>query len=228
MDKGAVVLLSGGIDSATTLAVAREEGYRCIALSFDYGQRHAVELEAARRVASHFGVQDHRILKIDLRGIGGSALTDELAVPKGRSLEEMTQGIPVTYVPARNIIFLSLALAVAERAECRHIFLGVNALDYSGYPDCRPAFIEAYEAMARLGTKAGVEGRPPQIHAPLIHMNKAEIIRRGQALGVPFAATHSCYDPDPQGLACGGCDSCRLRKKGFYEAQIPDPTPYAV
>ena len=226
MNRRAIVLLSGGIDSATTLAIALNEGYRCIALSFRYGQRHAVELEAARRIAADFGIEDHRIVEIDLTAFGGSALTGALEVPKGRSPEEMGGTIPITYVPARNIIFLSFALALAETTETQDIFIGVNALDYSGYPDCRPTFINRFEAMARAGTKAGIEGNPFKIHTPLIEMTKAEIIRRGAALGVDFAHTHSCYDPDEQGRACGLCDSCLLRKKGFHEADIPDPTLY--
>jgi 7-cyano-7-deazaguanine synthase len=224
----AVVLLSGGIDSSVTLAIAQEVGFRCIALSFRYGQRHAVELEAARRIAADWGVEDHRIVEFDLRRFGHSALTDILEVPKGRSPAEMAGEIPVTYVPARNIIFLSFALALAEVTESRDIFIGVNALDYSGYPDCRPAFINQFEAMARVGTKAGAEGNPFRIHAPLISMTKAEIIRRGAALGVNFAHTHSCYDPDAEGRACGLCDSCLLRKKGFHEAELPDPTRYVI
>ncbi len=227
MTKKAVILLSGGIDSTTTMAIAKEDGFECIALSFQYGQRHSVELDAARRVAAEMGVCDHRIVEIDLRQFGNSALTDNIEVPKGRSSVEMLQAIPVTYVPARNIIFLSFALALAEVTECWDIYIGVNALDYSGYPDCRPPFIKQFEEMARVGTKAGVEGNPFHIHTPLIHLSKAEIIRRGASLKVDYALTHSCYDPSPQGLACGECDSCLLRKKGFYEADIPDPTRYA-
>jgi 7-cyano-7-deazaguanine synthase len=227
MKKTAVVLFSGGIDSSTTLAIALKEGFECLALTFHYGQRHAVELEAARRIAAAMGVRDHRVVDIDLRQLGKSALTDKIEVPKGRSVDEMSRQIPVTYVPARNIIFLSYALALAEVTESRDLFIGVNALDYSGYPDCRPSFIKQFEEMARVGTKAGVEGHPVRIHTPLIHLTKAEIIRRGTALRVDFALTHSCYDPDPQGLACGFCDSCLLRKKGFHEADIPDPTIYS-
>lgn len=226
MEKRSIVLLSGGIDSSVTLAIAQAEGFNCIALSFRYGQRHAVELQAARQITRDFGVSDHRIVEIDLQQFGHSALTDNIEIPKSRPLDEMDKSIPITYVPARNIIFLSYALALAEVTTSRDIFIGVNALDYSGYPDCRPAFIKQYEEMARVGTKAGVEGNPLRIHTPLIQMTKAEIIRRGAALGVPFAHTHSCYDPDAQGRACGECDSCLLRKKGFYEANIPDPTLY--
>ncbi|MFB3788151.1 MAG: 7-cyano-7-deazaguanine synthase QueC [bacterium] len=223
---GAVVLLSGGLDSATVLAVARSEGYRCVALSFRYGQRHAIELDAARRVAQAQGVTDHRIVEIDLRQFGQSALTDAIAVPKNRPLEDMSRSIPVTYVPARNIIFLSYALALAEVTGSQAIFIGVNAIDYSGYPDCRPAFIQQFEEMARIGTRMGVEGRPVRVHAPLLRLSKADIIRWGTSLGVDYAITHSCYDPDPEGRACGQCDSCRLRKKGFDEAGIPDPAVY--
>lgn len=225
--KRAVVLLSGGLDSATTLAIACEAGYTIHALSFRYGQRHAVELEAARRVAEHFRVAEHVIAEIDLRVFGGSALTADIAVPKGRSLVEMSQDIPVTYVPARNTIFLSFALAYAETRGASDIFIGVNALDYSGYCDCRPVYIEAYERMANLATKAGVEGKQQiRIHTPLIELSKAEIIRRGLALGVDYALTHSCYDPTPEGLACGQCDSCLLRLKGFAEAGAQDPVRY--
>lgn len=222
----AVVLLSGGVDSATALAVARNEGFHCVALSFRYGQRHEIELHAARRVAQSLGVMDHRIVEIDLRQFGKSALTGDIEVPKNRPLEEMSSAIPVTYVPARNIIFLAYALALAEVTGSQAIFIGVNAIDYSGYPDCRPAFIQQFEEMARTGTQMGVEGRPVRIHAPLLYLSKAEIIRRGAALGVDYALTHSCYDPDPKGRACGQCDSCRLRKKGFAEAGIPDPAVY--
>ncbi len=222
----AVVLLSGGLDSATALAIALHDGYSCTALSFRYGQRHEIELNAARRVAQSLGVHDHRIVEIDLRVFGKSALTDTIDVPKNRAIEQMTGSIPVTYVPARNIIFLSFALALAEVTESRDVFIGVNAIDYSGYPDCRPTFIKQFEEMARLGTKTGVEGRPIRIHTPLISFSKAEIIRQGMALGVDYAITHSCYDPDPEGRACGYCDSCILRKKGFDEAGVPDPTPY--
>jgi len=225
--KRAVVLLSGGIDSTTTLAIAIAEGYEVHALSFDYGQRHQIEVEAARRVADSLGTKDPRVAKIDLRIFGGSALTDDLNVPKQRSEKEIAHGIPVTYVPARNTIFLAYALAWAEVIRASDIFLGVNAIDYSGYPDCRPEFIEAFETLANLGTKAGVEGRRFQIHTPLIKFSKAEIIRKAVKLGVDLSLTHSCYDPTLEGLACGECDSCLLRLKGFREAGIQDPIPYA-
>ena len=218
----AVVLLSGGLDSATTLAIARSQGFECYALSVEYGQRHSAELDAARRVAAAAGVRDHRIMRVDLAGIGGSALTDSsIAVP-----ESPTAGIPVTYVPARNTIMLALALGWAEVLEARDIFLGVNAVDYSGYPDCRPEFIAAFENLATLATKAGVEGHPCRIHAPLIRLSKAEIIREGVRLGVDYALTVSCYQADSQGRACGKCDSCRLRRAGFEAAGVPDPTAY--
>jgi 7-cyano-7-deazaguanine synthase len=223
----AVVLLSGGIDSTTTLAIARAGDYDAYALSFDYGQRHKIETEAARRVADSLGAKEHRIAKIDLRIFGGSALTDDVKVPKKRSETEIADGIPITYVPARNTIFLAYALAWAEVIPAADIFLGVNAIDYSGYPDCRPEFIEAFEAMANLGTKAGAEGRRFQIHTPLIKFSKAEIIRKAVELGVDLSLTHSCYDPSPEGLACGECDSCLLRLKGFRETGIKDPTRYA-
>jgi 7-cyano-7-deazaguanine synthase len=220
----AVVLLSGGLDSATVLAIARRGGFECYALSFRYGQRHAWELEAAKRVAVALGAAEHRIAEIDLRAFGGSALTGDIAVPKGRAPEEMAHGIPVTYVPARNTIFLAFALAWAEVLGANDIFIGVNALDFSGYPDCRPEFIEAFEKMANLGTKAGVEGRQKlRIHTPLIAMTKAEIIRRGIALGVDYGITSSCYDPGPEGQPCGECDSCLLRAKGFRKAGVGDP-----
>jgi 7-cyano-7-deazaguanine synthase len=226
--KNAVVLLSGGLDSTTALAIALAEGHAVYAMSFRYGQRHSVELESARRVAEAMGVARHLVVDIDLRAIGGSALTDEIAVPKSRSSEEMTAGIPVTYVPARNTIFLSLALSWAEVLGAADIFIGVNALDYSGYPDCRPEYIEAFERMANLATKAGVEGRTRlKVHTPLIAMTKAEIIRTGLALGVDYSLTHSCYDPTAEGLACGRCDSCLLRRKGFTEAGARDPLAYA-
>jgi 7-cyano-7-deazaguanine synthase len=222
--KRAVVLLSGGLDSATVLAIARSEGYKCHALSFDYGQRHVWELEAAKRVAAALGAAEHRIAQIDLRVFGGSALTAEIDVPKGRATDEMSHGIPVTYVPARNTIFLSFALAWAEVLGAGDIFIGVNALDYSGYPDCRPEFIAAYEQMANLATKAGVEGRQHlQIHTPLIALSKAQIIARGIELGVDYGLTSSCYDPSPAGETCGECDSCRLREKGFRENGLEDP-----
>jgi 7-cyano-7-deazaguanine synthase len=225
--KRAVVLLSGGLDSATVLAIARSEGYELYALSFSYGQRHVIELEAARRVAAAIGVADHRIAAIDLRVFGGSALTADIAVPKGRGTDEMAHGIPITYVPARNTIFLSFALAWAEVLGSSDIFIGVNALDYSGYPDCRPEFIAAFEKMANLATKAGVEGRQAlQIHTPLIALTKAQIIRRGLDLGVDYGLTSSCYDPGPMGEPCGQCDSCLLRQKGFRENGIEDPLTY--
>jgi 7-cyano-7-deazaguanine synthase len=223
----AVVLLSGGIDSTTTLAVAIAQGYEAHALSFDYGQRHQIETEAARRVAHSLGAKEHRIAKIDLRTFGGSALTDDVDVPKKRSEKEIGAGIPVTYVPARNTIFLAYALAWAEVIPASDIFLGVNAIDYSGYPDCRPQFIEAFENLANLGTKAGLEGRRFHIHTPLIKFSKADIIRKALELGVDLSRTHSCYDPTPEGLACGECDSCLLRLKGFREAGIKDPIRYA-
>jgi 7-cyano-7-deazaguanine synthase len=220
----AVVLLSGGLDSTTALAIAQAEGFQCFALSFDYGQRHEVELEAARRVADAAGVERHVVAKIDLREFGGSALTSVTEVPKGRSLDEMGDGIPVTYVPARNTIFLSFALAWAETLDASDIFIGVNALDYSGYPDCRPEYIAAFETMANLATKAGVEGRVhTRIHTPLIALSKAGIIRRGTELGVDYGLTHSCYDPDESGAPCEACDSCLLRAKGFAEAGLRDP-----
>ncbi len=220
----AVVLLSGGLDSATALAVARSEGYGCYALSFDYGQRHARELGSARRVAAALGAKEHLVLRLDLRAIGGSALTADIAVPKGRSQEAIGSGIPVTYVPARNSIFLSHALAWAEVLGSQDIFIGVNVLDASGYPDCRPEYVEAFERMANLATKAGVEGKSRfKIHTPLIKLSKAEIITLGAGLGVDFALTWSCYEPQPGGLPCGLCDSCLLRKKGFAEARLADP-----
>ncbi|MBZ5575478.1 MAG: 7-cyano-7-deazaguanine synthase QueC [Acidobacteriia bacterium] len=221
--KKAVCLLSGGLDSATCLALARRDGYVCYALSFDYGQRHRVELDAAARVATSLGAERHLVAHIGLNAFGGSALTADLAVPKARSLDAISHGIPVTYVPARNTIFLSFALAWAEVLESSDIFIGVNALDYSGYPDCRPEFIEAYERMANLATKAGVEGRTRvHIHTPLIQLSKAQIVKLAAELGVPFGVTHSCYDPGPDGRPCGQCDSCLLRRKGFEEAGIED------
>jgi 7-cyano-7-deazaguanine synthase len=218
----AVVLLSGGLDSATTLAMARSEGFECLALSFDYGQRHHAELEAARAVAQSLGAAEHRVFTIDLAQFGGSALTDSaISVPTSP-----VEGIPITYVPARNTIMLSIALAWAEVLASQDIFLGVNAVDYSGYPDCRPEYLAAFEKMANLATKAGVEGQTLHIHAPLIALSKAEIIRKGVALGVDYGMTISCYQADKEGKACGQCDSCRLRRKGFEEAGIPDPTRY--
>jgi len=225
--KRAVALLSGGLDSTTTLATAIAHGYEAYALSFDYGQRHQIEIDAARRIAGSLGAKEHRVAKIDMRMFGGSALTDDVDVPKNRSETEVAHGIPVTYVPARNTIFLAYALAWAEVIPAADIFLGVNAIDYSGYPDCRPEFIEAFETLANLGTKAGVEGRRFHIHTPLIKFSKAEIIRKATELGVDLSITHSCYDPSPEGLACGECDSCLLRLKGFREAGIADPIRYA-
>jgi 7-cyano-7-deazaguanine synthase len=219
----AICLLSGGLDSSTCLALARRQGYECYALSFDYGQRHRVELEAAARVAQALGAIRHVVARIDLRQIGHSALTDDLAVPKGRSAQDMSHGIPNTYVPARNTIFLSFALAWAEVLEAPDIFIGVNALDYSGYPDCRPEYVEAFESMANLATKAGVEGRLRiRIHTPLIRLSKADIVKLGGELGLDFGLTRSCYDPDAKGRPCGQCDSCLLRRKGFEEAGIAD------
>ncbi|MDH5232739.1 MAG: 7-cyano-7-deazaguanine synthase QueC [Gammaproteobacteria bacterium] len=217
-----VVLLSGGLDSATVLAMARSQGYACYCLSFDYGQLHKTELQAAQKLASSLDAVEHKVIKLDLRTIGGSALTDEnIAVPT-----EPTEGIPVTYVPARNTIFLSIALGWAEVLGAHDIFIGVNAVDYSGYPDCRPEYIKAYEAMAALATKAGVEGNPVRIHTPLLHYSKAEIIKMGLALGVDYEHTVSCYDADANGQACGVCDACRLRQAGFTEASVDDPTRY--
>jgi 7-cyano-7-deazaguanine synthase len=222
--KPAVCLLSGGLDSAVSLAVARREGYHCYALSFDYGQRHRTELQAAARVASSLGAAEQRVVSIDLRTFGGSALTADIAVPKAG----VGEGIPVTYVPARNTVFLSFALAWAEVLSSSDVFIGVNAIDYSGYPDCRPEFIAAFESMANLATKSGVEGRTHlKIHTPLIQLSKCEIIKLGERLGVDFSLTHSCYDPDAQGRSCGLCDSCRLRLKGFAEAHLEDPVAYA-
>ncbi|MBI1930010.1 7-cyano-7-deazaguanine synthase QueC [Candidatus Poribacteria bacterium] len=227
MEKKAVVLLSGGIDSTTTLAIAQSQGYDVYAMSFRYGQRHALELERAKHIAQKMAVKKHIIVDIDLRAFGGSALTDDIDVPKERSEQEIGTGIPVTYVPGRNTIFLSFALAWAETLGIDTIFMGVNALDYSGYPDCRPEYIEAYQRMANLATKAGVEGKTQlQIQTPLISMTKAQIIRKGTELGVDYGLTLSCYEPDEQGRACGLCDSCLLRKKGFKEADITDPTVY--
>ncbi len=223
MTEAAVVLLSGGLDSATTLAIANHEGYHCHALSFDYGQRHDAELAAARRVVAGLGAVAHRVLAIDLSGFGGSALTDPgLAVPEAPS-----PGIPITYVPARNTVFLALALAWAESLAARHIFIGVNAVDYSGYPDCRPEFIAAFGRLANLATRAGVEGAGFEIHTPLMALTKADIVRRGTGLGVDYAATVSCYQPNSRGEACGRCDSCRLRRDGFEAAGLADPTRYA-
>jgi 7-cyano-7-deazaguanine synthase len=223
----AVVLSSGGIDSTTAMAIAKHEGFKIFSLSFFYGQRHAFELEAAQKVANAIGVTKHLVINIDLKQIGGSSLTDDMDVPKDRDEQEMTREIPITYVPARNTIFLSFALAWAEVLRSSDIFIGVNAIDYSGYPDCRPEYIDAFERMANLATKAGVEGAANiRIRTPLIHLTKAQIIQKGMELGVDFALTHSCYDPSPRGLACGKCDSCFLRRKGFKEAGVTDPTRY--
>ena len=223
----AVVLLSGGLDSTTVLAIAKSEGYETYALSFSYGQRHSWELECARRVATASGVKDHRTAQIDLRVFGGSALTADIDVPKGRSLEQMSDKIPVTYVPARNTIFLSFALAWAEVLGSSDIFIGVNALDYSGYPDCRPEFIEAFERLGNLATKAGVEGHQRlKIHTPLIALSKSEIVQTGLRLGVDYGLTSSCYDPSPTGEPCGTCDSCLLRQKGFCDNGLSDPLKY--
>ncbi len=219
----AVVLLSGGLDSATALAIARSDGYVCYCMSFAYGQRHSVELDRAHAVASQLGAAEHRVVEIDLRAFGGSALTADLPVPKDR--EEM-EGIPITYVPARNTIFLSFALGWAEVLDADAIYLGINALDYSGYPDCRPEFLAAFQGLADLATRRAVEGRPIALRAPLLTLTKAEIITRGHALGVDYASTLSCYDPDPDGRACARCDSCQLRARGFAEAGLPDPTRY--
>jgi 7-cyano-7-deazaguanine synthase len=224
----AVVLLSGGIDSATAMAVAKREGFEIFALTVDYGQRHRRELAAARRLARVLGAARHLVFRMDLSPVGGSALTSETPVPKGRPEKRMAAAIPVTYVPARNTMLLAVALGWAETLGSRDLFIGVNAVDYSGYPDCRPAFIRSFERTANLATKAGVEGGRFRIRAPLLRLTKAAIIRKAASLGVPLDLTHSCYDPDPKGRACGGCDSCRLRRKGFLEAGIPDPTRYAV
>lgn len=222
--KKAVVLLSGGMDSATVLAMAHAKGYVCYALSVDYGQRHHAELSAAQRIAQTLGAHEHRVVKVDLTGFGGSSLTDEkIAVS-----QQPTEGIPLTYVPARNTIMLSLAMAWAEVLQAQDIFIGVNAVDYSGYPDCRPAYIEAFERMANLATKAAVEGHPLTVHAPLLHLSKAEIIHHGHALNVDFAQTVSCYQADESGRACGVCDACRLRRAGFFAAGIEDPTNYRI
>jgi 7-cyano-7-deazaguanine synthase len=225
--KRAVVLLSGGLDSATCLHLAASQGFQCVALSFSYGQRHQFELEAARAVAKAAGVVDHRVVAIDLRAIGGSALTADVAVPKHDDVSQLGSGIPVTYVPARNTIFLGVALGLAEVVGARDLFIGVNAVDYSGYPDCRPEFIAAFERLANLATKASVEGQRFTVHAPLSTLTKADIIRAGLKVGVDYSLTHSCYDPAPDGGACGHCDSCLLRRKGFEEAGVADPTRYA-
>jgi len=224
----AVILLSGGIDSATVAAIAKQQGFGLHALSFDYGQRHARELDSAERVANFLQVSSHRVIRFDLRAIGGSALTDQIEVPKQRSEAAIGQGIPITYVPARNTIFLSFALALAERIQCADIFFGANQLDYSGYPDCREEYIGAFERMANLATQAGVEGKSRlRIHAPLLHMTKAEIVKKGMVLNLDYSLTWSCYDPQPDGRACGRCDSCQLRLKGFKEAGAVDPIAYA-
>ena len=229
MAQPAIVLLSGGLDSSTTLAVAKAEGFDVHALSFRYGQRHEIELQAARRVASSFGIAKHIVVDIDLRQFGGSALTSDIDVPKSRSAKEIGSGVPITYVPARNTIFLSFALAWAEVLGAQDIFIGVNALDYSGYPDCRPEFIAAFEQLANLATRAGAKDKARfTIHAPLLDLTKAEIIRLGIKLGVDYSGTVSCYDPSPDGEACGECDSCQLRRKGFQEAGFEDPIRYRV
>lgn len=227
MSQKAVVLLSGGLDSTTVLAMAKAQGFDPVCLTIVYGQRHVVEVERARTVAKAMGVSEVRVVNLDLRAIGGSALTADIEVPKDREEKTMGQGIPVTYVPARNTVFLSLALGLAEVVGATDLFIGVNAVDYSGYPDCRPEFIRKFEELANLATKAGVEGAHFHVHAPLSGMTKAQIIQEGVRLGVDYGLTHSCYDPDPQGRACGRCDSCLLRKRGFLEAGVPDPTPYA-
>lgn len=229
MKKKAVVLLSGGLDSATILAIAQSQGYDVYTMSFRYGQRHVLELDSAKQISEKMGAKKHVVVDIDLRAFGGSALTDDIEVPKERSDQEIGTGIPITYVPARNTIFLSFALAWAETLEIDTIFIGVNALDYSGYPDCRPEYIEAYQEMANLATKAGIEGTTQlKVHTPLISMTKAQIIQKGTELGVDYGLTLSCYDPDPEGRACGTCDSCLLRIKGFEEAGVPDPTIYGT
>ncbi len=226
MTKKAVVLLSGGLDSTTCLALAKRDGFEPVCLSISYGQRHEVELERAKAVAKAMGVNDHRTVSIDLRAIGGSALTDSIAVPKHDDVSQVKAEIPVTYVPARNTIFLGIALGLAEVVKATDLYIGVNAVDYSGYPDCRPEFIRAFESLANLATKAGVEGARFTVHAPLSGMTKADIIRAGIAAGVDYGLTHSCYDPSPDGRACGRCDSCLLRKKGFVDAGVSDPTRY--
>jgi len=226
MNLKAIILLSGGLDSATTLAIAKTKGFQPFTLSFDYGQRHRVELDRAKEISERMGAKEHRVVNIDLAQFGGSALTDAIDVPKNRDYTEMAKGIPITYVPARNTIFLSYALAYAEVQGAHNIFIGVNAVDYSGYPDCRPEFIAAFEKVANLATKAGVEGEALKIHTPLIDLSKAQIIQKGLELGVDYSLTHSCYDPDDEGLACGICDSCQLRLKGFKEAGVDDPVKY--
>lgn len=228
MSKKAIVLLSGGIDSATALAIAKDSGYEVYAISFRYGQRHHFEVEAAKKIAVNMDVKRHLIMDIDLSPFGGSALTDDIPVPKRGGVEEIGEGIPITYVPARNIIFLSLALGWAEVLGVSDIFIGVSQIDYSGYPDCREKFIKTFEEAANLGTKSGVEGKRINIHTPLILLTKREIIKKGLELGVDYSLTHSCYDPDEKGRACGRCDSCLLRKRGFQEAGVEDPTVYSV
>ena len=226
--KKAVALASGGLDSSTVLAIARKQGFEVYALSFDYGQRHRHELYAARKVVESLGIKNHIIATIDLRAFGGSALTSEIEVPKNRDPEQISTEIPITYVPARNTIFLSFALGWCEVLQAQDIFIGINAVDYSGYPDCRPEFLRRFESLAEVATKAGIEGRARYcIHAPLLNMSKAQIIRTGHDAGVDFALTHSCYDPDAEGRACGSCDSCRLRRDGFRQVGLPDPTRYA-
>jgi len=225
----AIVLLSGGLDSATTLAIAKKEGFHVVTLSFDYGQRHRIELDRAREISHRVGAFEHKVVKIDLRQFGGSALTDSINVPTQRTESEMAEGIPITYVPARNTIFLSYALACAEVREAHDLFIGVTAVDYSGYPDCRPEYISAFEIMANFATKAGVEGKERlKIHTPLIDLTKARIIQKGLQLGVDYSLTHSCYDPDDRGRACAVCDSCKLRLKGFLEAGVEDPVKYRM
>ncbi len=226
--KSCVILLSGGLDSTTCLAWARAQGFTCHTLAVDYGQRHRIELDAARRVAEAQGVRDHRVVSVDLRAIGGSSLTSDVAVPRHRDEAAMAAAIPSTYVPARNSVFLSVALGLAETLGATDLVAGMNVLDYSGYPDCRPEFVRAFEALAGVATRAGVEGARFAVHTPLMQLDKAGIIRLGVALGVDYALTHSCYDPSPAGLACGACDSCRLRANGFREAGVPDPTRYAT
>jgi 7-cyano-7-deazaguanine synthase len=228
LDPKAVVLLSGGLDSTVAAAIAQRDGYRIYCLTIAYGQRHRIEIERAKAVAEALGAAGHVVLTVDLRAFGGSALTGDVDVPKDRTSEERAGELPVTYVPARNTIFLSLALAYAETLEAQTIYFGANVLDYSGYPDCRSDFIRAFEAAARLGTKMGVEGRAVEVRAPLLALSKAEIVQRGQDLRVPFGLTHSCYDPDPNGVACGRCDSCRIRREGFLQAGVVDPVPYAI
>jgi 7-cyano-7-deazaguanine synthase len=223
----AVVLLSGGLDSATCLAWARARGFECATLAIDYGQRHRIELAAAERVARALGARDHRVVRVDLSAIGGSALTADIAVPRGRDEATMSAAIPVTYVPARNTVFLAVALGFAEALHATDLVAGMNAVDYSGYPDCRPEFIRSFESLARLATRAGVEGAAFTVHTPLMSLDKAGIIRLGMSLGVDYSLTHSCYDPGSDGRACGGCDACRLRARGFRDAGVPDPTRYA-